>query len=55
MEIYLDCGHFIVGEYSIFGNYDDGYVVKRVEDGEDSDPLYENISLEHCIIWCLNS
>lgn len=55
MEIYLDCGHFIVGEYIIIGDYDSGYEVRKVEDGENSDPLYENTSFEHCITWCLNS
>lgn len=55
MEIYLDCGQFHIGEYSIAGNYDDGYTVWRTEDGEDSDTLYDSISFENCVTWCLNS
>jgi hypothetical protein len=55
MEISLECGQFIIGEYSIAGNYDDGYTVWRTDDGEDSDTLYENISFEDCVVWCLNS
>ena len=55
MEIYLDCGQFRIGEYSIAGNYDDGYTVWKTEDGEDSDTLYENVSFEHCVVWCLCS
>ena len=55
MEIYLDCGQFHIGEYSIAGNYDDGYTVWRTADGEDGDTLYDNISFEDCVTWCLNS
>ena len=53
MEIRLDDGVFTIGEYSIAGNYDDGYTVWRT--GEDSDTLYDNISFELCVVWCLNS
>ena len=55
VEIYMDCGQFIIGEYSIAGNYEDGYTVWRTEDGEDSETLFENISFENCVVWCLNS
>lgn len=55
MEIYLIDGRFIIGEYSIAGNYDDGYTVWKNDDGEDSDTLYENTSFENCVVWCLNS
>lgn len=55
MEIRLECGQFIIGEYLIAGNYEDGYTVWKTDDGEDSDALYEDISLEKCIVWCLNS
>jgi hypothetical protein len=55
MEIRLECGQFIIGEYSIAGNYDDGYTVWRTDDGEDSETLYGNISFECCVVWCLNS
>lgn len=55
MNIELDCGVFHIGEYSIAGNYDDGYTVWRTEDSEDSDTLYSSMSLEKCIVWCLNS
>ena len=55
MNIGLDCGVFIIGEYSISGNYYDGYTVRRTEDGEDGEVLCDNISLENCIVWCLNS
>ena len=54
MKIALDCGIFLIGEnyeYSIEGNYSDGYIVRN----EDGDILYDNISLENCIVWCLNS
>ncbi len=51
----LHNGVFQVGEYSIAGNYDDGYTVWRTSDGEDSDTLYDNISFEACVTWCLNS
>lgn len=53
VEIRLDDGVFTIGEYSIAGNYDDGYTVWRT--GEDSDTLYDNISFERCVVWCLNS
>ena len=55
MEIYLECGAFVIGDYSIAGNFDDGYTVWKTEDGEDSDTLYNNISFEACVVWCLNS
>ena len=55
MEIYYDCGVCHIGEYSIAGNYDDGYTVWRTEDGEDSETLYDDISFEKCVVWCLNS
>lgn len=55
MEIYLNEGQFIIGEYSIAGNYEDGYTVWKTEDGEDSDTLYDNQSFEACVVWCLNS
>ena len=53
VEIRLDDGVFTIGEYSIAGNYDDGYTVWRT--GEDSDTLYDNISFERCVVRCLNS
>ena len=55
MAISLNDGVFTVGEYSIAGNYDDGYTVWKTEDGEDSDTLYDNLSFEKCVVWCLNS
>lgn len=55
MEIWYDCGVCHIGEYSIAGNYDDGYTVWKTEDGEDSDTLYSHISFESCVVWCLNS
>lgn len=55
MAISLNDGVFTVGEYSIAGNYDDGYTVWKTEDGEDSDTLYDNLSFEQCVVWCLNS
>ena len=55
MSISLNDGVFTVGEYSIAGNYDDGYTVWKTEDGEDSDTLYDNLSFEQCVVWCLNS
>lgn len=55
MTISLNDGVFTIGEYSIAGNYDDGYTVWKTEDGEDSDTLYDNLSFEKCVVWCLNS
>lgn len=54
MEIRLEDGQFIIGEYIIGGNYSDGYWVWEICDGEEV-VAYNNISLEHCIVWCLNS
>lgn len=48
-------GQWQIGEYSISGNYDDGYTVWKTQDGEDSDTLFENMSFECCVVWCLNS
>ena len=53
--IILYDGRWLIGEYSIAGNYDDGYTVWRTDDGEDSDTLYDNASFEACVIWCMNS
>lgn len=60
MEIRLEYGIFYIGDYSIMGDYEHGYVVWREnkEDEEntaDEKPVYSHISLEHCIVWCLNS
>lgn len=55
MEISLDCGQFRIGDYSVAGNYEDGYIVWETEKGEDSDTLYEDISFEKCVVWCMNS
>lgn len=55
MEIRLIDGHWEIGEYSIAGNYDDGYTVWKTEDGEDSDTLYDSMDFERCICWCYNS
>ena len=54
-EIILDGGQFHIGEYSIAGNYDDGYTVWKTDNGEDSDTLYNSLSFEDCVTWCLNS
>ena len=27
----------------------------RTADGEDSDTLYDNISFERCVVWCLKT
>lgn len=53
--IVLIDGRWQIGEYSIAGNFDDGYTVWRTDDGEDSDTLYESFSFERCVVWCLNS
>lgn len=53
--IYLNGGQFCINEYSIAGNYDDGYTVWKTEEGEDSETLYSNLSFEACVVWCLNS
>lgn len=55
MEVTLYEGQWRVNEYSIAGNYDDGYTVWRTEDGEDSDTLYNSLDFERCLVWCLNS
>ena len=55
MNIELNCGQWRVGEYSIAGNYDDGYTVWKTEDGEDSDTLYDSNDFEKCVTWCYNS
>ena len=54
MEIRLEDGRFIIGEYVIAGEYYDGYTVWK-RDGETETPVYKHVSLEHCIVWCLNS
>lgn len=54
-EIILDCGQFHIGDYSIAGNVDDGYTVWKTDDGEDSDTLFDSISFEECVVWCMNS
>ena len=46
-------GHFEIGEYSISGSFDDGYVVFNTE--ADGDVLYSSMSFEECVVWCLNS
>lgn len=45
--------HFEVGEYSIAGSFEDGYVVFNTE--ADGDVLYSSMSFEECVVWCLNS
>lgn len=55
MQIYIEDGQFRLGAYSIAGNYEDGYTVLETAAGEDSDTLYDDISFEHCVVWCLNS
>lgn len=52
-DIYLEYGQWEVGRYSIAGNYDDGYTVWITKDGEDSETVFENLSFEHCLVWCL--
>lgn len=55
MEIRLIGGQFLIGDYSIAGNYEDGYTVWKTDDGEDSDTLYDDTSFKKCVVWCLNS
>ena len=55
MEIVLECGQWHIGEYSIAGNYDDGYTVWKTKDGEDSDTLFDSMDFEECVVWCYNS
>ena len=54
MEIKLENGKYIIGAYSIAGNYDDGYTVWRTEDGENSETRYDDMSFEGCVSWVLN-
>lgn len=53
MNIELKQGKFIIGDYSIVGNYDDGYTVYETAKGEDSDTLFSHLSFEKCIVWCM--
>lgn len=46
-------GQYQINEYSIAGNFDDGYTVWETNKGEDSDTLYESISFEKCVSWCI--
>lgn len=55
MSIELIEGVYRVGNYSIAGNYDDGYTVWLTVDGENSETLYDDISLDKCLCWVLNS
>lgn len=55
MEIRFEDGEFIIGEYIINGNYAEGYWVRDAYGRGEEILLYDNISLENCIVWCLNS
>ena len=55
IRLELDNGQWHIGEYSIAGNYEDGYTIWKTEDGEDSDTLYACLSFEACLMWCINS
>lgn len=55
MEIRLEAGDFVIGDYIISGDCQEGYQVwKRNEEGK-LETLYNNFSFEACVIWCLNS
>lgn len=55
MEIRLEDGHFVIGDYIISGDCQEGYQVwERNEEGK-LEALYNNFSFEACVVWCLNS
>lgn len=55
MEIRLEAGDFVIGDYIISGDCQEGYQVwERNEEGK-LEALYNNFSFEACVIWCLNS
>ena len=55
MNIELDCGQWFTDNgYTIAGNEDDGYTVRKTDEGEDSETLYYG-DLEDCLTWCYNS
>ena len=52
--IRLEGSWFVIGNYAICGDEDDGYIVWDYDNGEDSETLYESASFEACVAWCLN-
>lgn len=55
MEIRLEAGDFVIGDYIISGDCQEGYQVwERNEEGK-LEALYNNFSFEACVVWCLNS
>ena len=52
--IRLEGSWFVIGDYAICGDEDDGYIVWDYDNGEDSKTLYESASFEACVTWCLN-
>ena len=55
MEIRLEDGHFVIGDYIITEDCQYGYQVwEENEDGQ-LESLYNNFSFEACVVWCLNS
>lgn len=55
MEIRLEAGDFVIGDYIISGDCKEGYQVwERNEEGK-LEALYNNFSFEACVVWCLNS
>lgn len=55
MEIRLENGEFVIGDYIITGDYTEGYQVWKLNEEEKLEALYNNVSFEHCVVWCLNS
>ena len=59
MEIRLEEGHWIMGEYTIAGDEEDGYVIWRTDDYDEvedfAEALFESKSFEECVTWCWNS
>lgn len=53
MEIWYDGGICHIGEYCIYGTYEEGYDVYKEYDEDDI--LYSDKSFENCVVWCLNS
>lgn len=53
IDLYLDWGRWIVGDYSIEGNFADGYTVYLMKNGENLGVSYQSKSFEDCIVWCL--
>ena len=55
MEIRLENSDFVIGDYIISGDCQEGYQVWKRNEEEKLEALYNNFSFEACVVWCLNS